>query len=489
MSDVRPHILFFLADQWRADCLGCAGHPMVQTPNIDRIASQGVRFTHAFTTSPICVPARMSIANGLYPHNSNMWQNDAQMPLDADTYMNRLRDQGYRTCSIGKNHLYFMEGQDLYDHTDRYHAIGFDYIEDMPGTWGCVDTTSIYTDYLAELGLLEELRDYLHDLEAKPDEVRRFIAEPLPIPAEAYIDSFIGRRVEKYVDAYEGPEPSMVYVGFQGPHEPWDAPDTYCQRYDPDDVPDPIPELPSGDWLPERSLKYQRWAQYYQPKRRRALKEVAARYFGKITQLDESIGLILDAYQRKGWLDNTVVIIAGDHGEMLGDLGRVSKSVCYDSAVRVPLIVRLPDGSAAGTTSGAFVETIDVHGTILEATGCEISNDKDCLSVLPLVRGEQEKIRNDVLAEAHVHYMLRTRDWKIVIGRDGLTVQLFDLANDPAEQRNLCCHPDFAQRELEMRSLLLARIAASTYRPGRYDPELSAHSWEEPSQEQPPPVR
>ena len=478
MGTSRPHILFFLTDQLRADCLGCAGHPLVQTPNIDRVAAEGVRFTHAFTTSPICVPARMSIANGLYPHNSNMWQNDAGMPLDADTYMSRLRRQGYRTCSIGKNHLYFMEGVNLYDYTANYNAIGFDHIEDMPGTWGCLDTKSIYTDYLADLGLLDQLRDYLGDLDAKPDEVRRFIAEPLPIPAEAYIDAFIGRRVTKYIAEYESDAPSLVYVGFQGPHEPWDAPTEYCRRYDPDDVPDPIPELPPGDWLPERSLKYQRWAQYYQPQRPRAVKEIAASYFGKITQIDDAVGRILDAYRRKGWLDNTVVIFASDHGEMLGDLGRVSKSICYDSAVRVPLIIRLPGGAGAGTTCAAFIETMDIHGTILEAADCEIARDKDCLSAMPLIREETDCIRENVLAEAHVHYMLRTRDGKIVIGREGLTVQLFDLAADPREQSNLCGHPDFAEQELEMRSLLLTRIAANTCRPGRYDPELSAHSWE-----------
>ena len=478
MAMGRPHILFFLTDQLRADCLGCAGHPMVKTPHIDRIAAEGVRFTLACTTSPICVPARMSIVNGLYPHNSNMWQNDAEMPLDADTYMNRLRQQGYRTCSIGKNHLYFMDGANLYDYTDNYHAVGFDHIEDMPGTWGCIHTKSMYTDYLAELGLLDRLRDYLRDLEAKPDEVRRFIAEPLPIPSEAYIDSFIGRRVTKYIDEYEGEQTSLVYVGFQGPHEPWDAPLEYSRKYNPDDVPDPIAELPPGDWLPERSLKYQRWAQYYQPQRPRAVKEIATSYFGKITQIDDSIGRILDAYRRKGWLDNTVVIFASDHGDMLGDLGRVSKSVCYDSAVRVPLIMRLPDGARAGTTCDAFVETIDIHGTMLEAGGCEIARDKDCLSVMPLIRDETDCIRDNVLSEAHVHYMLRTQDLKIVIGRDGLTVQLFDLSDDPGEQRNLCGHPAFAQQDLEMRSRLLTRIVANTYRPGRYDPELSAHSWE-----------
>ena len=154
MARGRPHILFFLTDQLRADCLGCAGHPMVKTPHIDHVAADGVRFTHACTTSPICVPARMSIVNGLYPHNSNMWQNDAGMPLDADTYMKRLRLQGYRTCSIGKNHLYFMEGVNLYDYSDNYNAIGFDHIEDMPVTTGCIATQSRYTDSLDQPGLL-----------------------------------------------------------------------------------------------------------------------------------------------------------------------------------------------------------------------------------------------------------------------------------------------------------------------------------------------
>ena len=483
MGHVAPHILFILTDQLRADCLGCAGHPLVQTPHIDRLAAEGVRFTHAFTSSPICVPARMSIASGLYPHNSNMWQNDAGMPLDADTYMKHLRGQGYRTCAIGKNHLYLMEDTDLYDNTDNYHAIGFDHIEDMPGAWACLITRSIYTDYLAEVGLLDRLREYLGDLEAKPDEERRFVAEALPIPAEAYIDAFVPRRVTRYVEEYDSDQPSFVYVGFQGPHEPWDAPDEYARLYPPEQVPAPIPELPPGDWLPARSLRYQRWAQYYQPPNPRAGQEIAARYFGKITHLDEGVGRIVAAYQRTGWWDNTLVIFASDNGEMLGDLGRLSKSVCYDSALRVPLIVRMPGGAGAGTTHPAFVETIDIHGTILEAAGSTISTDKDCRSVLPLIRGEVPSIRSDVLAEAHVHYMLRTPDWKILIGRDGLTILLFDLAADPHEQRNLCGHPDYAQRELELRSLLLTRIASNTYRPGKYDPELSTHSWDEAEQE------
>jgi len=451
---------------------------MLRTPNMDRLAAEGVRFTRCYTTSPLCVPARISIAMGLYPHNSNLWQNDATVPLDADTYMKRLREAGYRTCTIGKNHLYPMENCDLYANEPSLRAIGFDHVEDLSGTWGIIAGKSVYTDYLESRGRLGRVQQYLKELEDKCDEERRFIAEPLPgLVADDYIDAFIGRRAEKYVDEYEGEAPSFVFVGFQGPHEPWDAPEKYMDMYDPDKVPDPIPEKAAGDWLPERSLRYQEWAQYYQPKRARAGKEIAASYFGKITQIDDSIGRILAAYERKGWLEDTVIILGSDHGEMLGDLGRLSKSVFYESAARVPLIVRMGGGTHAGIVRDGFVETIDIHATILKAAGCTPWELTDSRSLIPLVTGARESVREDVLSEVHVHYMLRTKEWKIVIGRDGATLQLFDLVEDPLEQINLCGHPDYHLQELEMRSRMLARITADTLRAGEIDPEFSGHSF------------
>ena len=472
----QPHILFLFTDQQRADCLGCAGHPMLRTPNIDRIAAEGVRFNRCYTTSPLCVPARLSLAMGQYPHNTNFWQGGNELPRDADTFMKRLRRAGYRTCGIGKHHLYEMENCDLYANEPAYHEAGFDHVEDMSGTWGIIGGTSVYTDHLKSLGLLEPVRCHLKALEEKPDEIRRFIAEPLPLPAEHYIDAFIAGRVTRYIDQSAGDQPSFVSVAFQGPHEPWDAPAQYADRYDPDEMPDPIPEKPPGDWLPPRSRAYQKWAQYYQPQRPRAGKEIAASYLGKIAQIDESIGRILEAYRRKGWLDDTVIIFASDHGEMLGDLGRLSKSVFYESAIRIPLIVRLPGGRHGENVCDAFVELIDVHATILDVAHAEPWRHQDSLSLLPLMDGRAGRIRDDVLSEVHAHYMLRTDDWKLVVGRDGQTLQLFDLQNDPLEQVNLCEHPDYRRQELEMRSRLLARIARDTFRDGCLDPEHSGHS-------------
>ena len=479
----RPHILLILTDQQRADCVGCAGHSALRTPNIDWIASQGVRFTSAFTSSPLCVPARLSLATGLYPHNSNLWTGDQTLPPNSDTYMHHLRDAGYRTCTIGKNHLYPMENCDLYASEPCYRNAGFDHVQDMSGTWGVIGGTSVYTDHMERLGIMQPLRAYLAELETQPDEQRRYVAQSLPIPAEHYIDAFVGRRVADYVDSYDDDAPSFVYVGFQGPHEPWDAPDEYANRFAFASLPDLIPELPQGEWLSESSHAYHRFAQYYPPPSHDALCAITARYLGKIAQIDDAVGIILDAYRRKGWLDHTAIVFASDHGEMLGDHNRLSKSVFYESALRVPMIVALPRADDAVApdrrTCDALVELIDMHATLIDLGGGEPSRFTDSRSLLPCVRGETATQRDDLLAEVHAHYMLRTTEWKIVVGHDGQTLQLFDLAADPLEQRNLCGHPDYSHSELDMRSRLLARLARDTYRPGRFDPEFCQHAFPE----------
>ena len=468
----KPHILLIMADQLRSDCIGITGHPLVKTPNIDYLANQGILFENAYTTSPLCVPARISMTTGLYPHNSNLWQNDSTLPLDSDTYMHRLKESGYTTCSIGKNHLYPMENCNLYLNHPNYNMIGFDHIEDMSGTWGIIEGKSIYTDYLENLDLKNNLSKYLKDLEDKPDLVRRFIAEPLPIEPENYIDSFIGRRVSHYVDEYESDQPSFVYVGFQGPHEPWDAPEKY-KRYPLDSIPEPIPEKPQGDWLSEESKNYHTYAQYYQPSHPNQLKEITAGYFGKIAMIDESIGQILKTYEQKGWLENTYIILSSDHGEMLGDLGRLSKSVFYESATKIPMIIRIPETSdykpLRGTKRNQFTELIDIHATLLDISESRMWEHQDSMSML----GPDK--RHDVLSEVHVHYMLRNDKWKIVVGKNGNSLQLFDMQNDPLEQMNLCGNEKYKQAELEMRSNLLNRLTKTTYRSGDLDPELSSH--------------
>jgi len=458
----QPHILVIMTDQQRYDCLGVTGHPILKTPNIDRIAERGTLFTHAHTTSPLCMPARISLISGQYPHNTHIWENEGRLPSDTETYVKALKRGGYRTCHIGKAHLYYHENTDIKKEEPYMHSLGWDDVFETQGTWSSVKANSIYYDYLKENGLNDVFDDYLIELDKMPDHIRRFIAESSPLPEEHVLDSFIGRKVVQYVKDYQDSRPSFLFVGFAGPHEPWDAPGRFSTMYDPEKCPDPIPEGNTGEWLSMQSREYDHWAQYIQPENPHKYKEIAANYFGKISLIDEWIGRILDAYEEKGWLDNTVIMFLSDHGEMLGDLGRVSKSMFYESAVRVPLIIRLPD--QLPKISNALVETIDIYPTLLEIASCESIIKSDGKSLLPILTGSIDKVHDNILSEVHTHTMIRDYKWKLVVGQHGETLQLFNFQDDPYEQTNLAGHPNYRKVELKMRSTLLNRILSTCSR-------------------------
>jgi len=473
----KPHILLLMPDQLRADYLGVSGHPAVKTPSIDRLAGEGVRFTHAFTNSPLCGPMRHSLARGLYPHNSHCWMDPEVMRGDEDTYMKRVQQAGYRTGMIGKCHFHWEDGGvDLKSYEGFLHSLGYDDVFETGGSWSNTGTDTIFVDDLKKHGLEETRSDYYRKLEALPDEQRRFLAEASPLAQEHVLDSFIGRSAVNYIETYDDARPSCLFVGFQGPHEPWDPPQPYASMYDPDDMPDPIEELPFGDWLPDHSRKYHRYAQYFQPDDPHKIKEVRANYCGKISLIDHWIGEILAAYGKKGWLDNTVILFYSDHGDALGDHNRISKSMFFDGMVRIPIIIRLPGAEHGGKVLDSLVETIDLYPTLLELGQCERPRYNDGLSLVPLIRGEVEALRDDVLGEVHAHSMIRTRDWKLVLdNRSGESLQLFDLTADPCEQTNLIGHPDCREIEARMRDRLLRRVMASQRIISRRDPTFSAH--------------
>ena len=471
-----PHILLIMTDQQRADHQSAAGHPVLRTPNIDSLASQGTRFTNAFTNSPLCCPARHSLATGLYPQNSHCWSDPDVLAPDADTYMRRFQEGGYRTGLIGKAHFYWQENIDLKPFERYMHSLGFEDTHETGGTWSNVGADTIYSDYLKGHGLFQTHVDYLSRLDRMPDVERRFLAKASPLPAEHVLDSFIGRTAVQYVKGYNDDRPSFLFVGFQGPHEPWDAPPPYASMYNPDSMPAPITELPPGNWLPEEAQEYARYAQYLQPKDPHKLKEVSANYCGKITLIDDWVGKILEAYHEKGWLEKIAVIFVSDHGEMLGDLNRVSKSVFFESAIRIPLTILLPGNGSQVPCAEGLVELIDLYPTLLELAGCDLPKHTDGRSLLPLIQGEVTNVRDDVLGQVHAHTMIRTMTCKYVVNRDGQGLQLFDLRSDPQEQRNLVGHPKYKGLETEMRDRLLQRLLKSQMILGQRNPVYSAHT-------------
>jgi len=451
MANDLPPILILMPDQQRADGLGCAGTSPIRTPNMDRIAAEGVRFSSAVSVSPICMPARASFVSGLYPHNHGMWTNSGELPADDETFFHHLQGLGYRVGYVGKSHFYQHGGMHVRDRVPWMKRRGIDIVEEATGPHATCRTGSFVTDAWEKKGLWKVFRD---DYAKRGKEGSVNALWPSPLPEEEHLDTHIGRRAVEVIDAYDEDRPLCLFVGFGGPHEPWDPPPRYAEMYNPADCPTGIPaeELPGHlpDHARERLMKGRHEAIPDENAR-----TIHALYYAKITHLDDLFGDILAAYERRGWLDEALIVHWSDHGEMLCDHGRLFKSVFFDGSLRIVMNVRWPGRIEGGRTCEALVETIDAFPTILEAVGAEPS--KRCLgrSLWPCLGDTSAEVRECAFSEVHDTSMALTREWKYAVDSRGRGYMLYDVQNDPDEVNNLIGAPEAAQAERQMRDRLL----------------------------------
>ena len=291
-----------MADQLRADSLSCSGHPQVKTPNIDRISRGGTIFNNTFTTTPVCMPARTSFANGLYPHNTGMWENTGEMLPEDETYFQLLKEEGYYNANIGKAHYYVHSpGLHMKDREEYMHARGFDYVCETTGNWGAMWTDSYMTDEWKENGVYDKfIEDY------KERSKNRVSYKPSPLSEDDYFDGFVGRHSVKFINEYDFTKPLCLFVGFPGPHEPWDTPGKYATMYDPEEAPDPIPYAPPPESLKDvKDLKLtNEILENHKEITREDINNIRASYYGNISLIDHWVGEILNAFEEKGELDD-----------------------------------------------------------------------------------------------------------------------------------------------------------------------------------------
>ena len=207
-----PNILLLMTDQQRWDAMSCSGD-WVQTPNLDRIAGEGIRFTNCVTTSPVCIPTRLSLATGLYPHNTHVWNNmNHQMPAETPTWMQAVRDAGYRTSLFGKTHLHPHSG-DLREREDLMNAYGLDDVNEIGGPRASANVVSHMTALWEEKGLWEAYRaDYRERFSTKP-----YLVRPSTLGLEDYADVYVGQQAKQYLQNYERDEPWCCWVEFRRP--------------------------------------------------------------------------------------------------------------------------------------------------------------------------------------------------------------------------------------------------------------------------------
>jgi arylsulfatase len=457
-----PNIVLLMSDQHRSDALSCERHPVVRTPALDAIAGHGCRFTCAYTTSPLCMPARASLATGRYNHNHGMVGNLGGVIRPEERRRSiglALQAAGYRTAFVGKHHLTPQVGDLRQIAGFLKREFGFDHLLQVVGKFASRRCECDWTTHLSHLGLLDVHRADYEERKRQPV----FYARPSPLPRDEQCDSFTGRKAIEWL-ASRPAEPFFLWVSYPGPHDPWDAPGDYGRMYDPAHMPLPIAwsEAFEGKSARQRGRSEFEGLLTLDPA---ALQPMAAQYYGLVSNIDDWCGRISGALAAAGMLANTVVIYTSDHGEMLGDHRLVNKSVFYEGSARVPLLVADYRAPALGATCSAPVETVDVYQTVLALAGATPPNGTFGRDLTTLARGESDLDHGAAFSELDAACMVRTQRWKYVQDPTaGGSQELYDLDHDPEELRNLVRDPGYRAVANEMRSCMLDWLASTQAR-------------------------
>ncbi len=441
----RPNILFLYADQHRADVLGAAGNDLVVTPNLDRLAAEGLRCTQAWTESPICQAARSSMLTATYPTDHGILGNFVyDSSPDWDNVPKALQAAGYTTASIGKTHYsqWPFGRRDQPPPTEEWIAsFGFDHVLEEfdryvhPGRW-----ETPYTRFLRDHDMLE---DYQAAIRSRPfNTPQSWEGLTSPLPQELDLTSFLAGEAEAWLSSRTAVDPWFLQLSFVQPHEPLMGDPIWAEHYAAVDIPRTAPSIPDVD--------HPGWAEHFRQMRAHSNSELmtdafvlagARQYYAMVSLIDQKVGELLAGLEARGQLDNTLVIYASDHGEMLGDHGLMAKLNFYRSSVRVPLIIRPPQGMDPTVHDGP-IQAFDIAATVLDAADTQLDNTP-ARSLLPLLDGatshrEWAASMIRMFPPARTWVGVTDGTWRATFDHEsGELVELFDLESDPDEATNL----------------------------------------------------
>ena len=456
----RPNIVLIFPDQHRADVMRCAGNPAAQTPNLDALASQGVRFGRCVTNSPLCMPARASLISGQYVNEHGVWSNNISGDCRGPSHVRNIRDAGYHTAVIGKTHLYTHGRRNTADQRDILQDWGYVDINEFTGPLASGRMGSPWTEYLDEKGLLETWRNYLREHNKRMQEGRPWDEAPCALPIEAQLDAYTGWNAAQWIRNYKGDKPFYYQVCFPGPHDPYDSPAEYRARYRLQDMPLGVKNPPKDPVAPLvgffRGTYQARFNMSGWTDEQRRLMKLA--YYAKVTLIDHYIGEVMRALKDRGMLDNTWVIYTSDHGDFLGERCMIQKMMFFDEALMIPCIVR-PPGGMSGRKSDVLCDQLDLVATMFEIAGALPLVNCPGRSLLPDVKSPSGKGKDAVFSEVLGVSMIRTDRFKMSV--DAGTAEpldLFDMVNDPKEQGNLVNEPSMKSTIDELRHALETRL-------------------------------
>lgn len=462
MTNTRStNVLLIYTDQWRYDALGCAGNDQVITPNLDRLASQGVHASRCFVQHPLCMPSRYSMLSGRYPSSLGVTHMGVAVPEDAQTLPHLLGRAGYQTANFGK--LHFLPHANR-DHRQPHPPYGFDHAEisDEPGVYDDAYRAWVTRYFPNELQHITQVanppatqvwRETMGIDDDAPRPAPGFdanLTRAFPGSAQATHTAFVADRTLNYLDtrSRDG-HPFLCISGFYHPHSPLVAPQKYLDLYDdqkltPPTFPPELEEQRIADGLTDSYL--------VQAKRG---------YYAMISEVDDHVGRILRRLEQTGLADQTLVVFTSDHGEFLGEHLRWGKGYpCPDCVLRVPLILAGAGVTSPGRTCDDIVESVDIVPTILSCLGRSIPPTIEGRSRHELLNGSPDSLPDAAaLAEDTDWKLLRTEGHRYLLHRDGRE-ELYAVDELFGEYRDLSA--DEAQRDTlaAMRHRMLTKLHA-----------------------------
>lgn len=457
MVNKQPNILLLSTDQLRLDALGCYGNQIIRTPNLDKIARQGVKFSNYFVQAPQCMTSRACILTGMYPRAHGLRRYGQSLSSDCPTLAKTLSDAGYHTEMIGKTHFYWEKEEPYLEPSYGFHSY---------------QDRRLWKEYRKTKATDEEINRLIYNkksgLKSRPHEN--------PMPENATCDYWTKMKTIEFLNQYDSQKPFFMWSSFVNPHPPFNPPKRFIGIYSKDEMPEPaIGEGDLNSWQHQFYKKHWRLYEEFSLIGREGYKRIRSYYYSMITMLDEYIGEIIEALERNNLAKDTMIIFTSDHGDLMGDHGLCLKgSSHYDQIIHVPLLWYWSGHIEGGRVIDGIAEEVDLAPTFFDYASIQIPQyisgreNKHAVtcgiqgqSLKPMLDGVVDTIKDFAIAECYDEVWiktLRSKKWSMSIFAGVDAGELYDMEKDPGQFNNLWFEPRYQEIRLTLVNLLFNRI-------------------------------
>lgn len=431
----RPNFVLFLGEGQRYDALSIAGHPILKTPNQDRIGREGIRFRNAFCTNALCAPARAALLTGMYSRSTGALSNqhlNVPLPSDIPLFTDLLHQAGYEVAIVGKVHVHNGAEERYWDYYFGHNAASNNYVDPLfkEGRKGKIGPQVQYRG--------------------------------------VYPDDLAVDRALAWLEQDRGDKPFCLLVWFVAPHEPFFRPRRHFDLYNDTAIPKPATFDDDLKGYPGKPKCFadagNKLGTTMTHPACGSLDAVAKNYYAGLVATDENVGRILDYLEKKNILDDTAVVHGSDHGYFLGEWRLFDKRLMHEPSIRVPLMMRYTKRIPAGTVRDEMIVDLDLAPTLLDLAGLTCPSQMQGKSLLPLAKAADPAFRKEWYYEyfewpnpegVRPHRGIRTEQYKLIhYVMDPQEFELYDLSRDPAETQNLYGHSQY----LPLQQRLLSRL-------------------------------